>query len=96
MPVVRQLVPRLGRGVDRWHRAFDVWWRPWFRSFRVALLGRGQRLKGRCPVMQRSADRIMNSLKGGDVVMESPEAGHAVLTPRTRQRARAGPGCSRG
>ena len=52
---------------------------PWFRSFRVALLGRGQRLKGRCPVMQRSADRIMNSLKGDDVVMEGPEAGHAVL-----------------
>ena len=47
--------------------------------FRVALLVRGQRLKGRCPVMQRCADGIMNGLKGGDVVMESREAEHAVL-----------------
>ena len=46
---------------------------------RVALLVRGQRLKGRCPVMQRPADRIMNGLKGGDWVMESQEAEHAVL-----------------
>ena len=29
--------------------------------------------------MQRSADRIMNGLKGGDLVMESREAEHAVL-----------------
>lgn len=28
--------------------------------------------------MQRSADRIMNRLKGGDVVMESQDAEHAV------------------
>ena len=47
--------------------------------FRVALLVRGQRLKGRCPVVQRCADGIMNGLKGGDVVMESREAEHAVL-----------------
>jgi hypothetical protein len=47
--------------------------------FRVARLVRDQRLKGRRPVMLRSADRIMISLKGGDVGMESLEAGHAVL-----------------
>jgi hypothetical protein len=29
--------------------------------------------------MQRPTYRIMNGLKGGDVVMEGPEAGHAVL-----------------
>lgn len=37
---------------------------PGFRCFRVALLVLGQRLKGRCPVMQGSADRITNALKG--------------------------------
>ena len=55
---------------------------PGFRCFRVALLVRGQRLKGLCPVMQRSADRTMNDSKGGDVVMERLEAEHAVLHAR--------------
>ena len=32
--------------------------------------------------MQRSAGRIMNGLKGGDVVMESLEAEHAVRRAR--------------
>ena len=55
---------------------------PGFRCFRVALLVRGQRLKGLCPVMQRSADRTMNDSKGGDIVMERLEAEHAVLHAR--------------
>jgi hypothetical protein len=41
------------------------------RCFLVALLVRGQRPKGRCPTMQRCADRIMNGLKGGGVVIRT-------------------------
>lgn len=39
-----------------------------FRCFRVALRVRGQRPKGRCPVMKRSADRTMKGMKGSGSV----------------------------